>query len=228
MAEPILELSGVGKSFGQLQILSGVNLTLSAGKSAAVLGPSGVGKSTLLHIAGLMERPSAGIVKINGREAGNLGDVDLARERLNTIGFLFQFHYLLPDFDVLENVLMPARIAGDDIPEAERRAEETLTRLGLGERLHHRPYQLSGGEQQRAGLARAMMRKPRLLLCDEPTGNLDQQTADGVADVIWNEIHRQGVAALIVTHNERLASRADAIFHLSKGAFEETRREARV
>lgn len=228
MAEPVLELSGVGKRFGDLEILSGVSLSLAAGKSAAVLGPSGVGKSTLLHIAGLMEHPSSGVVKINGRDAGNLADADLARERLDTIGFLFQFHYLLPDFDVLENVLMPARIAGDDIDAADQRAEETLARLGLGERLHHRPYQLSGGEQQRAGLARAMMRKPRLLLCDEPTGNLDQQTADGVADVIWDEIHRQGVAALIVTHNERLASRADTIFHLSKGSFEETRREARV
>ena len=228
MAESILELAGVGRRFGDLQILSGINLTLATGRSAAVLGPSGVGKSTLLHIAGLMERPTSGTVLIGGRDTAGFADAQLARERLDTIGFLFQFHYLLPDFDVIENVLMPARIAGDDIVESRRRAEEVLARLGLGERLHHRPSQLSGGEQQRAGLARAMMRKPRLLLCDEPTGNLDQQTADGVADVIWSEIHREGVAALIVTHNDRLAARADSIFHLSKGSFEETRREARV
>jgi lipoprotein-releasing system ATP-binding protein len=228
MGEAVLELRSVGKRFGDLEILSRVDLTLTAGRSAAVLGPSGAGKSTLLHIAGLMERPSTGSVLLNGRAANGLADVDLARERLDTIGFLFQFHYLLPDFDVIENVMMPARIAGDELAVARRRAEETLTRLGLGERLHHKPYQLSGGEQQRAGLARALMRKPRLLLCDEPTGNLDQQTADSVADLIWGEIHREGVAALIVTHNQRLAARANTIFQLSKGSFVESGREAGV
>ena len=228
MAEPVLDIRSIGKRFGDLEILAGLSLTLAAGQSAAVLGPSGAGKSTLLHLAGLMERPSSGAVLLNGHDTSKFGDVELARERLNTIGFLFQFHYLLPDFDVLENVMMPARIAGDDLAGAQVKAVDTLTRLGLGERLKHKPYQLSGGEQQRAGLARALMRKPKLLLCDEPTGNLDQQTADGVADVIWSEIHREGVAALIVTHNDRLAARANTIFHLSKGSFVETRREANV
>ncbi len=228
MAEAVLEIRSVGKRFGALEILNGVNLTLTAGSSAAVLGPSGAGKSTLLHLAGLMERPTSGTVHLNGRDTHSFGDAELARERLDTIGFLFQFHYLLPDFDVLENVMMPARIAGDDLVAAQKKAVDTLERLGLAERMTHKPYQLSGGEQQRAGLARALMRKPRLLLCDEPTGNLDQQTADSVADVIWSEIHREGVAALIVTHNERLAARANTIFQLSKGSFVEARREART
>jgi lipoprotein-releasing system ATP-binding protein len=228
MGEAVLELRGVAKRFGDLEILSGVDLALTAGRSAAVIGPSGAGKSTLLHIAGLMERPTGGTVLIRSRDAGGLSEAERARERLDTVGFLFQFHYLLPDFDVIENVMMPSRIAGDDLAAARRRAEENLGRLGLSDRMHHRPYQLSGGEQQRAGLARALMRKPRLLLCDEPTGNLDQQTADSVADLIWSEIHREGVAALIVTHNERLAARANMVFHLTKGSFAEARREAGV
>jgi len=228
MGETVLELRSVGKRFGELEILAGVNLALSAGRSAAVLGPSGAGKSTLLHLAGLMERPTSGTVLLNSRDTTEFRDADLARERLDTIGFLFQFHYLLPDFDVLENVMMPARIAGDDLAVAQAKAIDTLNRLGLGERIQHKPYQLSGGEQQRAGLARALIRRPRLLLCDEPTGNLDQQTADSVADVIWSEIHREGVAALIVTHNERLAARANTIFQLTKGAFVESQREART
>jgi len=228
MGETVLELRSVGKRFGALEILTDVNLALSAGRSAAVLGPSGAGKSTLLHLAGLMERATSGAVLLNSRDTSEFRDVDLARERLDTIGFLFQFHYLLPDFDVLENVMMPARIAGDDLVAARAKAVDTLNRLGLGERMTHKPYQLSGGEQQRAGLARALIRRPRLLLCDEPTGNLDQQTADSVADVIWSEIHREGVAALIVTHNERLAARANTIFQLTKGAFVESQREART
>lgn len=228
MGDAVLEFRSVGKRFGDLEILTEVNLALTAGRSAAVIGPSGAGKSTLLHIAGLMERPTSGSVLINSRNTADLNDREHARERLDTIGFLFQFHYLLPDFDVLENILMPARIAGDDLTVARKRAEENLARLGLSERLHHRPYQLSGGEQQRAGLARALMRRPRLLLCDEPTGNLDQQTADSVSDVIWSEIQREGVAALIVTHNERLAARAHSIFQLSKGAFVEHSKEERI
>lgn len=224
----VLELANVSKSFGALQILNDVSLRVAAGKSAAVIGPSGSGKSTLLHIAGLMDRPTQGTVKLNGQETGSLSEPERARHRLDTIGFLFQFHYLLPDFDVMENVLIPARLAGDDLVAARGRAAELLERLGLAERRSHRPYQLSGGEQQRAGLARAILRKPRLLLCDEPTGNLDQKTADDVSSVIWGELEREGVATLIVTHNARLAGRADGVHHLEKGIFVRKEREAEV
>ncbi len=222
---PVLDLQNVTKAFGALQILNGVNLSLAPGKSAAVIGPSGSGKSTLLHIAGLMDNLTGGSLRLNGRDVTALSEPERARQRLDTIGFLFQFHYLLPDFDVIENVLIPARLAGDDLTVARRRAEELLERLGLAERQGHRPYQLSGGEQQRAGLARAILRQPKLLLCDEPTGNLDPKTADDVADVIWGELRREGVAAIVVTHNDRLAARADAIHHLVKGNFVETRKE---
>ena len=222
MADAVLELSRIEKSFGALQILKGVDLVLPAGGSAAVIGPSGSGKSTLLHIAGLMDRASSGAVRLGGQDTGALSEDARARHRLDSIGFLFQFHYLLPDFDVIENVLMPARLAGDDMAAAHRRAKELLARLGLAERENQRPYQLSGGEQQRAGLARAILRRPKLLLCDEPTGNLDQRTADEVSDIIWDELKREGVAALIVTHNQRLASRANAVHYLDKGSFVET------
>jgi lipoprotein-releasing system ATP-binding protein len=217
---PVLELRGIHKKFGDLRILRGVDLTLSAGESTAILGPSGAGKSTLLHIAGLMERPSEGELRVAGRDARRMSERELARERLDTIGFLFQFHHLLPDFNVLENVLMPARLAGDELALAERRAKEILERLGLSERLHHRPHELSGGEQQRTGLARALIRRPKLLLCDEPTGNLDSVTAHEVAELIWTEVKREGVAAIIVTHNERLASQAGSAQHLAEGRFE--------
>ena len=224
MTAPVLELQDVGKRFGNLEILRGLRFSLAAGESAAVVGPSGAGKSTMLHIAGLMERPSSGRVILAGRDRTESNDRERADDRLNRIGFLFQFHHLLPEFDVLENVLIPARLAGDDLNEAAGLARGLLERLGLSERLTHRPSELSGGEQQRAALARALIRKPSLLLCDEPTGNLDPHTAAEVARLIFAELQREGVAAILVTHNAPLAALAGRTFELSEGALVEKRR----
>lgn len=215
----ILNVENLSKSFGKLDILNGLAFSLEEGKSAAVLGPSGAGKSTFLHIVGLMERPTGGTVQIAGRSVSELSDEELARQRLDGIGFLFQFHHLLPDFTVLENVLIPGRLAGDDLDSSEREARGLLERLGLSERLEHKPHQLSGGEQQRAGLARALVRHPKLLLCDEPTGNLDPHTAASVAELIWSEVKRNGVSTIIVTHNQTLADEADAAYRLEDGKF---------
>lgn len=219
MANPIIELKDVSKRFDNLEILKGLSFQIQPGESVSIVGPSGSGKSTFLHIAGLMEKPTSGGVFVEGKETSKLQDKGLAGLRLNTIGFLFQFHYLLPEFTVLENVMMPARLAGDDLREAKREALVLLERLGLGQRLSHKPTQLSGGEQQRAGLARALIRHPKLLLCDEPTGNLDQHTAQEVADLIWEESKRNGVAIIVVTHNEALAARAENSYCLKDGRF---------
>jgi lipoprotein-releasing system ATP-binding protein len=223
---PVLELQDISKNFGPLEILRHVNLTLGKGDSLAILGPSGAGKSTLLHIAGLMEQPTSGNVLIEGRLRSGMSERELAHERLHTIGFLFQFHYLLPDFDVLENVVMPARLAGDSLANATADAKHLLDRLGLSARLTHLPNQLSGGEQQRVALARSIIRRPRLLLCDEPTGNLDKHNADDMMNLLWTEMERFGLAAILVTHNEALAKRASMSYHLSDGNFVEM--EARL
>jgi lipoprotein-releasing system ATP-binding protein len=214
---PVLRMSGVSKNFGALSILKGVDLELLEGESAAILGPSGSGKSTLLHIAGLMERPSGGCVFIEGRDVGEMSEDAKARERLNTIGFLFQFHHLMPDFNVLENALIPLRLAGDDLASADGEARELLARLGLQDRLGHMPHQLSGGEQQRVALARAVIRNPKLLLCDEPTGNLDLRTSLDVMALIWGEGRRAAGATIVVTHNEAIADQAQRSFTLSDG-----------
>jgi lipoprotein-releasing system ATP-binding protein len=220
MAE-ILRLENVAKSFGDLKILRDVNFSINAGESVAILGESGAGKSTLLHICGLMEQTTSGNVTLKGMDCVVLGSDARARQRLDTIGFLFQFHYLLPDFNVLENVLMPARLAGDDLTRAEKDARIFLERVGLSQRLTHRPHELSGGEQQRAGLVRALIRRPQLLLCDEPTGNLDPATAAAVADLIWAESALGRVATILVTHNETLARRADRAYYVSDGTLRE-------
>jgi lipoprotein-releasing system ATP-binding protein len=216
MAE-VLRLDDVAKAFGALKILRGVSLQVDEGESVAILGESGAGKSTLLHICGLMEQATQGRVLLKGQDCSQLSPDGRARQRLDTVGFLFQFHYLLPDFSVLENVLLPARLAGDDLAAAERDARALLERVGLSSRLTHRPHELSGGEQQRAGLVRALIRKPRLLLCDEPTGNLDPSTASSVADIIWSEMALGRVATILVTHNETLARRADRAYYVSDG-----------
>lgn len=224
----VLELKNISKSFGALEILRGIDMSLAAGESTAIVGPSGAGKSTLLHIAGIMERPTTGDVLLNGRNLNGLSENERARVRLDSIGFLFQFHYLLPDFDVLENVLVPGRLAGDDLSAVRRDALALLEKLGLKDRLTHKPNQLSGGEQQRAALARAMIRKPKLLMCDEPTGNLDPHTADGVSDLILREVKEAGVSAIIVTHNMGLAKRVEKTVYLSEGKVSAKKQEAAV
>ncbi|MCG3203876.1 MAG: Lipoprotein-releasing system ATP-binding protein LolD [Elusimicrobia bacterium] len=201
-----------------------MDFSLETGESVAILGPSGAGKSTFLHMAGLMERPTSGTILINNKNMGAMEDLERAHERLKTIGFLFQFHHLLPDFNVLENVLIPARLAGDNLSVAEKEGKNLLQRLGLGERLMHKPHELSGGEQQRTALARALIRHPKILLCDEPTGNLDSHTAKTVAEIIFAEIQREGIATIIVTHNQALANQSRTVYYLSDGKFEKHRR----
>lgn len=213
----ILQLTDLSKSFGALRILEKINLVIGEGKSVAIVGPSGTGKSTLLHLAGLMEKPTHGTVSLNGYPTAAMSENERAMERLNTIGFLFQFHHLLADFTLLENVLLPARLAKDSIKEAQSRAKELLNRLNIIDRQNHYPHQLSGGEQQRAAFARAILRRPKLLLCDEPTGNLDEHTADEMIALMWDEIKAQNLAVVIVTHNNSLAEKTDVTYRLSEG-----------
>jgi lipoprotein-releasing system ATP-binding protein len=222
--DKFLEIQNVTKSFGSLSILRDVDLSVAKGESIAILGPSGAGKSTLLHIAGLMEAPSTGAVYINRKNTTAQSDDERAAERLKTIGFLFQFHHLLPDFTVLENVIMPCRLAGLESEEAEKEAIDLLERLGLRDRMAHKPYQLSGGEQQRAAFARAMIRRPGLLLCDEPTGNLDERTGQEMMGLVWAEMKRGGAACIIVTHNRDLARNADRVLTLHEGRLESAAR----
>ena len=215
MSEPaaILSLRGIRRRFVQgpatLDVLQGIDLDLERGTIAALVGPSGTGKSTLLHIAGLLERPSAGDVAIDGRACGSLGDAERTRLRRERIGFVYQFHHLLPDFTAQENVVLPQLIAGRSQREADGRARALLERLGLSERLTHRPARLSGGEQQRVAIARALANGPGLILADEPTGNLDPHTAEGVFAILLEMVRDTGTAALIATHNPELAARMD-------------------
>ncbi|MCS6877372.1 MAG: ABC transporter ATP-binding protein [Geminicoccaceae bacterium] len=221
---PVLRLVGIRRSFLQgtvtLEVLKGVDLELEAGTLAALVGPSGSGKSTLLHIAGLLERPSAGEVVIEGRAAGDLSDAERTRLRRARIGFVYQFHNLLADFSALENVVLPQLLAGVGWRAAEARARALLARLGLAERLHHRPGRLSGGEQQRVAIARALANRPALLLADEPTGNLDPHTAEEVFALLLEVVREAGAAVLIVTHDAELARRTDRIWRLVEGRVE--------
>ena len=218
---PALELAAVERRYKQgesaLEILRGADLTLMAGQSVALIAPSGVGKSTLLHIAGLLEKPDGGEVFVGG--APTIGMDDDARTKLRRleIGFVYQFHHLLPEFTGLENVMMPQLIRGLTRPQAKERASELLSWLGLGKRLTHRPAELSGGEQQRVAIARAVANAPRLLLADEPTGNLDPKTADQVFDALGQIVRATGLAALVATHNMDLAARMDRRVTLRDG-----------
>lgn len=215
----ILELTGVSKSYRDVQVLNNLDFRIEKGQAVAILGPSGAGKSTLLHIAGLMDHPTSGSVSIDGRSANNLSEKELARLRLDSVGFVFQFHYLLADFDVLENVLIPCRFANDDLGIRKKEALELLEKLKLSHRLTHRPQELSGGEQQRAAFARALIRRPALLLCDEPTGNLDPHTADEMMSIVWSEVAARQLTTIIVTHNEAVAKRTNVAYHLREGRF---------
>ena len=216
-----LALEGVERTFVQgaarLRVLAGASFSVQAGEVVALVGPSGAGKSTLLHIAGLLERPDAGEVKILGTPCARLGDQARTELRRKTLGFVYQFHHLLPEFTALENVVIPQMIAGVAKRAAAKRAHDLLGLVGLAERERHRPAWLSGGEQQRVAMARALANAPKVLLADEPTGNLDQTTAGQVFDMLMNVVRGQGVAALIATHNLDLAARMDRALRLADG-----------
>ena len=218
---PALVLRRLSKSFegadGEVPVLVGIDLAVEAGASVAVTGPSGSGKSTLLHLAGTLDEPTGGGLEVDGVDPFALGERELARFRNDAVGFVFQDHHLLPQLDMLENVLIPTLAFGKPGEEDEERARELIERVGLSHRLGHRPGQLSGGERQRAAVARALVRRPRLLLCDEPTGSLDRTTAGAVADLLF-ELHRQEEAVLLLaTHHEGLAWRCDRLLELRDG-----------
>ncbi|MBV8493228.1 MAG: ABC transporter ATP-binding protein [Alphaproteobacteria bacterium] len=220
-AQPALELRGVRKVFRQagveLAVLAGIDLALASGEIVALVGPSGAGKSTLLHVAGLLERPDGGAVLIEGRDCGALSDEHRTMLRRRALGFVYQFHHLLPEFSAVENVMLPQMISGVSRAEARRKAEALLGRVGLAERLTHRPARLSGGEQQRVAIVRALANDPKILLADEPTGNLDHTTAEGVIETLIDIVRAHGVAALIATHNLELAARLDRTVTLEEG-----------
>ena len=205
----------------ELSVLRGASLTLLPGEIIALTGPSGAGKSTLLHIAGLLERPDAGEVAVGGRQCGQLNDLERTALRRSELGFVYQFHHLLPEFTALENIVLPQMIAGEAKASARDRAMTLLGLVGLEERAQHRPAQLSGGEQQRVAIARALANEPRVLLADEPTGNLDEQTADYVFEFLQQAVQSSGVAALIATHNIDLAGRMDRRVRLHDGVLED-------
>ena len=218
---PALWLQAVERRYTQagapLEILTGADLAVWPGQSVALIAPSGTGKSTLLHLAGLLERPDGGEVHIGGQPTAKLSDADRTRMRRLEIGFVYQFHHLLPEFSALENVMLPQMIRGLTRGEAKGRAGELLSYLGLGERLDHRPAELSGGEQQRVAIARAVANAPRLLLADEPTGNLDPKTADHVFGALTQLVRASRLAAIVATHNLDLAARMDRRVTLRDG-----------
>ena len=219
--KPSLRLDKVERHFAQgeqrLTILSGADFTIAAGEMVALVAPSGAGKSTLLHIAGLLERPDAGEVYINGEACGTLDDGKRTQMRRQTIGFVYQFHHLLPEFSALENVMLPQMICGLPHKEAADRAGQLLDYMRIGARASHRPAELSGGEQQRVAIARAVANSPYVLLADEPTGNLDPTTSGYVFDALTALVRQSGVAALIATHNHSLAARMDRAITLEGG-----------
>jgi lipoprotein-releasing system ATP-binding protein len=219
--KPALDLRHVARSFsegaGRLDVFLDVSIKVHPGEIVALVGQSGSGKSSLLHIAGLLEAPSAGEVFVAGQNCTQLDDASRTRIRRIGIGFVYQFHHLLPEFSALENVMMPQLIAGADKPAARRRAGELLERFGLDKRLEHRPAELSGGEQQRVAIARALANRPQLLLADEPTGNLDPRTSDQVHGEFLRVISEEGVGALVATHNVELARRMSRLVRLEDG-----------
>ncbi len=223
----VLIAEGIVKSFrggdgGILHILNGVQLTVARGEMIAVVGTSGAGKSTLLHVLGALDRPSAGRVVVDGESLEGRSDEELAIIRNQKVGFVFQFHHLLREFSALENVMMPARIAGSDLTSSRRRAEELLSRVGLSGRMHHRPSELSGGEQQRTAVARSLAMNPALLLADEPSGNLDHGNADRLHDLLAELARDLEIGMVVVTHNRSLAARADRVLLLEDGVLADT------
>ncbi|WP_298097383.1 ABC transporter ATP-binding protein [Brevundimonas sp.] len=232
MSRPVLSVRGVTRTYdtasGGLTVLKGVDLDVMPGEVVGLIGPSGSGKSSLLHAAGLLERPTSGEIRIDGADVGGLDERARTHIRLASIGFVYQFHHLLAEFDARDNVALPLRIAGVGQAQARERASEVLTALGLGERLTHQPAQLSGGEQQRVAVARALANRPRLLLADEPTGNLDPATSQSVFEALQRLVKDTGVAALIATHNMELAGHMDRVFALKDGHLEERPAESQA
>jgi lipoprotein-releasing system ATP-binding protein len=231
MSSPVLSLRGITRTYstgqGDLTVLRGVDLDILPGELVGLIGPSGSGKSSLLHAAGLLERPTSGEVHIDGEDVSGLDERARTRLRLSRIGFVYQFHHLLAEFDARDNVALPMRIAGYSEADSRARAEVALGALGLSERTLHQPAQMSGGEQQRVALARALANSPRLLLADEPTGNLDPATSQTVFEALQKLVKDTGVAALIATHNMELAGHMDRVFALKDGQLEERPAEGR-
>ena len=222
MSETMLKLSGISKTYNrgkinQVQVLNGADIALDPGEMVALVAPSGAGKSTLLHIAGLLDTPDAGAVEIAGKDMTGLGDRRRTEARRRDVGFIYQFHHLLPEFTALENIVLPQLANGVARAEANVRAYDLLARVGVAERADHRPSALSGGEQQRVAFCRALANEPRLLLADEPTGNLDPVTSDQVFGALVDLVRDTGLAALIATHNLDLAARMDRVVRLEQG-----------
>ncbi len=224
LGEAVLEVRGLKRSFEQgevrIDVLRGVDLDVRRGEIVALLGPSGSGKSTLLQAVGLLEGGFEGSIRIAGEEVAELSDANRTRVRRDTLGFVYQFHHLLPDFSAVENVVIPQLVRGATRAEAQARAESLLGVLGLAERLTHRPSKLSGGEQQRVAVGRALANRPALVLADEPTGNLDEATADIVFAEFLRLVRDESSAALVATHNERIAAKMDRVLRLHEGVLE--------
>ena len=200
-----------------IRVLRGIDLEVERGETVSIVGPSGAGKSTLLHVLGGLDLPTSGRVHLGGSELSRLGDEELARVRNRYVGFVFQFHHLLRDFTALENVMMPQVIAGADRVEARDRAARLLTQVGLEKRMEHRPAKLSGGEQQRVAVARALANEPPVLLADEPSGNLDRETSERLHDILFDLVEQHETALVVVTHNTSLADRTDRVLELRDG-----------
>ncbi|MBM2294148.1 ABC transporter ATP-binding protein [Sulfitobacter pseudonitzschiae] len=222
MSDPVLHLQGLHKTYntglpGEVQVLRGVDLTVNAGEVVALVAPSGAGKSTMLHIAGLLDVPDTGTVSLAGQDMTGLSDRKRTAARRSDIGFIYQFHHLLPEFSALENIVLPQLAAGTARKAAEARARDLLDRVGIAPRADHRPAALSGGEQQRVAFCRALANAPRLLLADEPTGNLDPETSDQVFGALMELVRGTGLSALIATHNMELAARMDRVVRMDAG-----------
>ncbi len=213
----MIELKGITKSFGTLQVLNGIDLTIKKGEVVSIVGPSGAGKTTLLQIMGTLDKADTGSIAINGTDISRLKEKELAAFRNRQIGFVFQFHQLLPEFTAQENVMMPALIAGTSSAEATRRAQETLEFLGLAERAHHKPAELSGGEKQRVAVARALINNPAVILADEPSGSLDSRNKEELHQLFFDLRDKLGQTFVIVTHDEGLAQLTDRTIHMVDG-----------